>query len=146
MRGEGSESDREVDAEDPDDSLAARVQREHMLELYSGDHPELKLAFEDWARTHGQLERRVRRGAAVAGIVWKEVWHLAGVMVVVEGVLLATVAQAHLLTCENWWICFSLSLLASGVIVIPLVHRITAYWTVRSRIATLLLAMEARLP
>jgi hypothetical protein len=65
---------------------------------------------------------------------------------VVEGVLLATVAQAHLLTCENWWICFSLSLLASGVIVIPLVHRITAYWTVRSRIATLLLAMEARLP
>ena len=146
MRGEGSESDREVDAEDPDDSLAARVQREHMLELYSGDHAELKLAFEDWARTHGQLERRVRRGAAVAGIVWKEVWHLAGVMVVVEGVLLATVAQAHLLTCENWWICFSLSLLASGVIVIPLVHRITAYWTVRSRIATLLLAMEACLP
>jgi hypothetical protein len=62
MRGEGSEFDCEVDVEDPDDSLAARMQREHMLELYSSDYPELKLAFEDWVHMHGQLERRVRRG------------------------------------------------------------------------------------
>ncbi|KAG0582721.1 hypothetical protein KC19_3G080300 [Ceratodon purpureus] len=136
----GTDSDPEVDAEDPDDS--ARVQREHMLELYSGDHPGLKLAYEDWERTYGLLERRVRRGTAVAGFVRKEVWHLVGVFVVVEGVLLATVTQAQLLTCENWWVCFYLAFLASAVIVIPLVHRITAYWTVCARIRTLVLGME----
>ena len=137
-----SESDPEMDAEDPDDSLAARMQREHMLELYSGDHSELKLAYEDWERTYSLLERRVRRGTSVARFARNEICHLMGVLVVVEGVLLTTIAQAQLLTCENWWICFCLSFLASVAIVIPLVHRITAYWTVRARIGTLLLGME----
>lgn len=139
-----SDSESEVDVEDPDgdDGPRARVQREHMLELYSGDHPGLKMAYEDWERTYSLLERRVRRGESVARFARREIWHLVGVLVLMESVLLATVAQSQLLTCESWWICFYLSFLASVVIIVPLVHRITAYWTVRARIGTLLLGME----
>lgn len=132
----------DVDVEDPDDSLQARVQREHMLELYSGDYPELKLSFEDWERTSSLLERRVKRGTEVARFARKEICHLAWVFVVVEGVLLATLSQAQLLTCENWWLCFYLSFLASLVLLIPLVQRISTYWSVHARIRSLLLALE----
>lgn len=52
----------EVDVEDPDEDDSLRAQREHMLELYSGDYPDLKLAYEDWERTSSLLQRRVKHG------------------------------------------------------------------------------------
>lgn len=116
-----------------------------MLELYSGDHQQLKLAYEDWGRSHSLLGRRVEHGTALASFVRKEICHLLGVFVVVEGVLLVTVAQTNLLTCESWWVFFYLSFLASVVLLIPLTQRITVYWSLRSRISNLLSGLEVPL-
>lgn len=135
-------SDSEFDVEHPDNSEAVRLERENMLELYSGDHQQLKLAYEDWGRSHSLLGRRVEHGTALASFVRKEICHLLGVFVVVEGVLLVTVAQTNLLTCESWWVFFYLSFLASVVLLIPLTQRITVYWSLRSRISNLLSGLE----
>lgn len=133
----------ELDPEDPDEGAGrARVEREHMLELYSGDYPELKLAFEDWERTSRLLKGRVKHGMAVGRLAMREICHLAGVFVVVEGVLLTTLSQAQILTCGSWWISFHLSFLASVMVLIPLVQRVSKYWCARVRIRSLLSALE----
>jgi hypothetical protein len=134
--------DEESDIEDPTEEDDRVHEREHMLALYSGDYPELKLRYEDWERKSSSVQKRLKHGTEVARFAKTEVCHLLWVSVVVEGVLLTTLWQAQLLTCESWWICFYLSFLASLVLFIPLVQRLTTFWSVHARIGSLTLAQQ----
>ena len=82
----------------------------NLLELNSGNHPKLKIAFQEWEKAFDSSKNQTEMYKAQRGLIRNEIYQLIGFFIVFQGVMFTAVAQASVLRCTNWWAPFTLSI------------------------------------
>lgn len=120
---------------DDEELVVSEVVAKNLLELNSGDHPILKIAFDEWEAGFHIFTKRTEVKEAQRGHIRNEIYQLLGFFIVFQGVVYTAVAQATVLRCANWWTSFTLSLLASVATIVAVVQKLYAQWALEETIA-----------
>ena len=120
---------------DGEELVVSEVVANNLLELNSGNHPKLKIAFQEWEAGFHMFTKRSEVKEAQRGHIRNEIYQLIGFFIVFQGVVYTAVAQAAVLRCTNWWTSFTLSLLASVVTIVAVVQKLSAQWDLTKTIA-----------
>lgn len=127
---------------DEEEVVVAEVVANNLLELDSGNHPKLKVAFDEWVAEFHLFTKRSEVKEAQRGQIRNEIYQLIGFFIVFQGVVFTAVAQAAVLRCTNWWTSFTLSLLTSVVTISAVVQKLSAQWDLEKTIANEKLSLK----
>jgi len=86
--------------------------------------PILRLQLKNWEEQAKSISRRIERKENRTYAVKNEVYQLLGFYLVFQGVVLTAVAQASVLTCEEWWSPFILSSMTSIVAIVGVYQKL----------------------
>jgi hypothetical protein len=86
--------------------------------------PILRLQLKNWEEHAKSISRRIERKENRTYAVKNEVYQLLGFYLVFQGVVLTAVAQASVLTCEEWWSPFILSSMTSIVAIVGVYQKL----------------------
>ena len=127
---------------DDEELVVSEVVANNLLELNSGKHPKLQIAFQEWEAGFHMFTKRSEVKEAQRGHILNEIYQLIGFFIVFQGVVFTAVAQAAVLRCTNWWTSFTLSLLASVVTIGAVVQKLFAQWALEETIANEKLSLK----
>ncbi|CAK9220529.1 unnamed protein product [Sphagnum troendelagicum] len=86
--------------------------------------PILRLQLKNWEEQAKSISRRIERKENRTYAVKNEVYQLLGFYLVFQGVVLTAVAQASVLTCEEWWSPFILSSMTSIIAIVGVYQKL----------------------
>lgn len=111
-------------AEDFDDIVFPK-RPPQLAAIYNAAHQEHRLALEDWTRQLEASERNLGRKLSNCSSSKSDLYQIFGLFFVFQGVIVTAVAQASKLTCPNWGLIFSLSLIVSLATIGACVQKLT---------------------
>jgi len=111
---------------------ASKAELNALLEIENDDF--LRLQLKNWEEQAASIAKKIERKETRTFVVKNELYQLVGFYIVFQGVVLTAVAQASVLTCEQWWSPFTLSLIASIVTIVGVYQKLDAFRDVKDNL------------